>query len=103
MPEPIRIEDDGFVQVSINGQEVAVDVFEAHNTLCCANSEVTDELPPDASTAHRAVAFQRKVAAYLRNLGFESASLKAADAFADAIFSRVQALGKAEPGESKPG
>lgn len=103
MPETIEIEEAGFISVRIGEQEIEVDLYSANNHLICASSEVTDELPPDASSAHRALAFQKKVAGYLQSVGFERVSLRAADAFADAIFSRVQSLGKAEPGAPTPG
>lgn len=91
MPTPaLSIEDDGFLDVSINGGTRSIDSYAAYHRLLALHDAVRDELP-DGSAAAVEEAYLARVAKYLgEELGYGAVSTRAADKFAGALFKAVE-------------
>lgn len=83
--EPIVIEEDGFVDVTLKGVTKAVDVYDAWNRL----NAIAEE-----SQGKPVGEYHGRVVELIASLGFPAVSHRAADVFAGAMLERVGSFKK---------
>lgn len=80
--QPIEVEDDGVVTVTVGGASVAVDLYETHDAL----AELGRRFKDDSG------GYWAALRAYLEGLGLPRLSALAADRVCRAVFARVDDL-----------
>jgi len=85
----IELDDDGFIEVAINGTVAEIDLYKVYNRIVDLHAEHN-------GTANAAIV------AYMAELGFPAVSERAAVKFANAVSKQVADLKKKEPSVESP-